>query len=147
VQPLECCSEFSRVGGSHRGPASEISSARRAYFKARLEWLEFRISSMTIQCSRPQGGVVGSDGWVGEVHPLECHRGYYEVVDLTEGSARLGFCEARRDSARRGEGEGARGVGASGSWGVGGVGASGASGRRGSQGVGGVRESGRGCGV
>jgi hypothetical protein len=84
---------------------------------------------MTFQYSRPQGGAVGSDGWVDEVHPLECRRGFHEVVVLTEGSA------------RRGEGEGARGVGASGHRGVG------ASGRRGigARGVGdrGVGESGR----
>jgi hypothetical protein len=98
VQPLECCSEFSRVGGSHRGPASEISSVRRAYFKARLR--EARIPNILYDIP-----VFKTSAWsrrvrrlgrrLGEVHPLECRRGYYEVVDLTEGSARLGFREAR----------------------------------------------------
>jgi hypothetical protein len=56
--------------------------------------------------SGPQGGAVGSDSWVDEVHPLECRRGFRRG-----GGSHRGFGEARRDSVRAPGESGRRGVG------------------------------------
>jgi hypothetical protein len=57
---------------------------------------------MTFQCPWPQGGAVGSDGWVDEARPIDCGWDLGEVVvlieDLLAKSEMRG--EQSKDSAR-----------------------------------------------
>jgi hypothetical protein len=82
AQPLDCGWEYGDVVVLTEDllPKSKM----RGEQSKGLAWIEIWKPSTTFQLSWPQGGAVGSDGWVNEAQPLDCGWGLGEEVVLTE---------------------------------------------------------------